>query len=126
MQVTVSDVTRIVNEMAPTLLSAMDARAQPIAAPEAIPETSNSNSSSSSAASSSGFYTSQWKLYRLRDGSEQYFAENFTFPKCSVSLLWGLWYFGKPASRDAPFRKLTAMNIRSGSRNLTFQREKLC
>ena len=25
------------------------------------------------------------------------------------------WYFGKPATREAPFRKLTAMNIRSGS-----------
>ena len=114
-QVTVSDVTRIVNEMASTILSAIDARAQPTAVPEAIPETSNSSSSSSSAASSSGFYTSQWKLYRWRDGSEQYFAEDFTFPKCSVSLLWDLWYFGKPATRDAPFRKLTAMNIRSGS-----------
>lgn len=111
-QVTVNDVTRIVNEMASSLLTAIDARTQPTAAPEAIPETSNSSSSSSS---SSGFYTSQWKLYRWRDGSEQYFPEDFTFPKCSVSLLWDLWYFGKPASRDAPFRKLTAMNIRSGS-----------
>ena len=114
-QVTVSDVTRIVNEMASTLLSAIDARTQPSAAPEAAPHTSNSSDSSSSAASSGGFYTSQWKLYRWRDGSEQYFPEDFTFPKCSVSLLWDFWYFGKPASRDAPFRKLTAMNIRSGS-----------
>lgn len=36
-------------------------------------------------------------------------------PRCSVSLLWDLWFFGKPVTKDAPFRKLTAMRIQSGS-----------
>lgn len=114
-QVTVSDVTRIVNEMSAALLSAIDARSQLATVPDNSTETSSSSSSSSSVTANNGFYTSQWKLYRWRDGSEQYFSEDFVVPKCSVSLLWDLWFFGKPVTKDAPFRKLTAMHIQSGS-----------
>lgn len=62
------------------------------------------------------FFTSSWLLYKWKDGTEHYFADDFMFPaQCSVTSLWDLWYSGKVDIREAPYRKLLSMHIKTGT-----------
>lgn len=58
-----------------------------------------------------------WPLYKWSGGSEQLFPEDFALPKCSVSHLWDLWYFGKQGENGAPYRKLRSYHLTSGTEN---------
>lgn len=106
-QVTSSDVMRIVATMEATLLRAI-AGGQGAAVGAVIGEPVISPVRSS-------FFESTWRLYKWRDGSEQYYPDTFKFPKCSVSALWDLWHFGKTGTNDAPYRKLLATHIQCGT-----------
>lgn len=63
------------------------------------------------------FIEPSWPLYKWSGGSEQLFPEDFTLPKCSVSCLWDLWYFGKQGENGAPYRKLRSHHLTSGTEN---------
>ena len=107
-QVTSSDVMRIVATTEATLLQAI-AGGQSVRVEAPIAEVVGTSSGRGS------FFESSWRLYKWRDGSEQYFPETFKFPKCSVSNLWDLWCFGMTGANDAPFRKLLPTHIQCGT-----------
>lgn len=66
---------------------------------------------------------SPWPLYEWSDRPPQFFPEDFTFPKCSVMVLWDTWYFGQRADSGAPYRKLLSKNLVHGTKQeITTQR----
>ena len=66
---------------------------------------------------------SSWPLYEWSDRPPQFFPEDFTFPKCSVMMLWDAWYFGLWADNGAPYRKLLSKNLVHGTKQeITTQR----
>ena len=66
---------------------------------------------------------SSWPKYEWSDRPPQLFPEDFTFPKCSVTMLWDAWYFGQSGINGAPYRKLLSRNLVSGTKQeITTQR----
>ena len=66
---------------------------------------------------------SSWTKYKWSDRPPQLFPEDFTFPKCSVTMLWDAWYFGQSGMNGAPYRNLLSRNLIHGTKQeITTQR----
>lgn len=107
-QVTYGDVMRIVANLEETMLRAFQNQGRVPDVVQVPP--------AEAIQSRSSFFQANWIMYRWSDGSEQYFPEDFIYPKgTTVSIAWDLFYFGRTGLNEAPYRKLMPMNIKTGT-----------